>query len=401
MALLAYPHPRAPPPLLLLLSLLACGPAPSPGPADGGGGTSTPAEVPELRAERSLSWTTPALLEGDGPASFARVLAAVAPGGNVGPLLRAWFHRFATTAHSERALPSQFVDAVAAAQGEDPAAWDLSVLPFSPTGIHNRIDLAELRPGGHCGELRVSHASTDPTLQPFHLLFLFRQPAEPDDLAPDGTVHCAGTARRWAALSGLEGPALEAAVRERLAQGLTHDRFLLAESVEFTLAPWEWRQWEKVPDPTGALPFLLDNPPLFQQVDVERVNAPGPLREAFLSFVQANAAALAGRWQEIPRAYRAPSIRINQGVERTPLSLAGLDPAVSAAHPALRQAIERVGCAACHTADADFVHLRPGRGPSPFYVKELSARVDWLARAAQGLAPQAPFGPLQKDPVLP
>jgi mono/diheme cytochrome c family protein len=134
---------------------------------------------------------------------------------------------------------------------------------------------------------------------------------------------------------------------------------------------------------------------------VERVNAPGPLREAFLSFVQANAAALAGRWQEIPRAYRAPSIRIHQGVERTPLSLAGLDPAVSAAHPALRQAIERVGCAACHTADADFVHLRPGRGPSPFYVKELSARVDWLARAAQGLAPQAPFGPLQKDPVLP
>ena len=44
------------------------------------------------------------------------------------------------------------------------AAWaardSQELLPFVVTGLHNRIDLASLVPGGHCGEFRVSAAST-------------------------------------------------------------------------------------------------------------------------------------------------------------------------------------------------------------------------------------------------
>ena len=248
-----------------LTALSACGPAESA--ADAGA-------LPTVRSDHSLFWADAALLEDPKVISFAKVMATVAPDGHGGRLLERWFQRFATTAHSERALPAQFVEALAQAQGADPSRWDLGVLPFKVTGVHNRIDLADLSPGGHCGELRVSVASTDPTLQPFHLLFLFRQAAQPDDVDPRGT-HCAGTARRWVELSALEGPALRSALIQRWALGFTRASFLLAESVEFTLAPWEWRQWVKAPDPTRALPFVFENPPLFQQVDLEKLNPGG------------------------------------------------------------------------------------------------------------------------------
>ena len=58
-----------------------------------------------------------------------------------------------------------------------------------------------------------SASSSDVTLQPFHVLFLFRQPIAPGDES-GGQVTCQGTARRWAELSGLEGAAFDAALRE-------------------------------------------------------------------------------------------------------------------------------------------------------------------------------------------
>jgi hypothetical protein len=327
--------------------------------------------------------------------SFAKVMGIVAPDGHGGKLFEAWFHRFSTTPHSERALPAQFVDAVAVAQGADPSKWSLSTLPFKVTGVHNRIDLAQPAPGGHCGELRVSIASEDPTLQPFHMLFLFRQPALGGDVDATGTVHCAQTARRWAELSLLEGAALRSALKAKWAEGFTRERFLLAETVEFTLAPWEWRQW--LPDATGA----LQNPALFQQVDVAKLNVAGAARNEFLGWVKENAAALDARTAPIPEKYRTPSVRVTQGVVRPPLSLAGLDAAVAAQFPQLRKQIELVGCAVCHTADADFVQTRVDRTVSKFYEKELLAREKFLERQARGERPKAPFGPLQQLPVLP
>jgi hypothetical protein len=344
--------------------------------------------------ERSLFWVDPLLLDDPQVISFAKVMGIISTDGHGGKLLERWFHRFATTAHSERALPAQFVDSLAAIQGADPSMWALAGLPFKVTGVHNRNDLAALVPGGHCGELRVSVASEDPTLQPFHILFLFRQPALADDVDAAG-VHCAGTARRWADLSLLEGDALRSALKAKWAEGFVRERFLLAETVEFTLAPWEWRQW--VPDATGA----LENPPLFQQVDVEKLNLPGPARDEFLGWVKDNAAALDARTLLFPEKYRTQSVRVTQGVVRTPLSLTGLDPQVAAQFPQLRKQIEVVGCAACHTADADFVQTRPDRTASKFYEKELIARERFLERQARGQKPSAPFGPLQAAPVLP
>jgi hypothetical protein len=357
-------------------------------------------EPPTVSTAKSLFWNDAGMLDDPQVISFARLMALASADNHGGKLLEKWFLRFGTTVHSERLLPAQFLDQVQSAQGNDPSAWDLSLLPFHVTGIHNRVDLMKAGPGGHCGEFRASAASSDLTLQPFHVLFIFRQPATAADADAAG-VHCLATARAWAELSRLDGPPLDAALRAAFARALTHDNFLLAETVEFTLSPWEWRQWVKVPDPGGALPYVLDNPPLFQQVDVEGLNAAGPRRDQFLQWVEANAAAIDARTMPIPDSYRAQSVRVTQGVPRTPISLTGLSTAVEVQYPDLRKKLELVGCAACHTADADFVQTRPDRSVSPFYEKELLARERHLERLARGERPTAPFGPLQANPVLP
>jgi hypothetical protein len=391
--------------LVSLVLLAACGETPDPRDAgqpvetDAGVDGGPPQEdagtlqIPEILIAHSLFWGNDAgVLDDPSVISFAKLMSLAAGTGNGGPLLSQWFHRFATTAHSERALPAQFIDQVTAAQGVDPSQWDLSLLPFKVTGIHNRIDLADRHPGGHCGELRASASSSDVTLQPFHVLFLFRQPIGPGDEF-DGQVTCAGTAQRWAALSGLEGAAFDIALRAKLAEGFTSARFIMIETVEFTLAPWEWRQW--VPSGDGG----VENPPMFQQLDVEKLNQAGALRDDFLAWVDANAAQLDQRRLLIPDRFRTQSIRVTQGVPRTPLSLTGST--ALANFPQLRQEMEIVGCAACHTADAEFVQTRSDRSVSPFYEKELRARAVHLDALARGNAPAPPFGPLQQNPVLP
>lgn len=358
---------------------------------DSGSPDAGPYEPPVVKLERSLFWTDPSLLD---EVKFHKLMAIAAPDGHGGALLQQWFVRFSTTQHSERALQAQFLDAFAATHGADPTQWDLSLMPFKVTGIHNRIDLAQYGPNGHCGELRVSVSCTDVTLQPFHALFLFRQPMSASD---EG---CQGVARRWAELSRLEGSSLLDAVRAELRAGFVRERFELIETVEFSLAPWEWRQWVKTPS-SGPLPFTLENPPLFQQVDVEGLNAAGPRRDEFLTWVADNAAALDARTLLLPERFRAQSVRVNQGVPRVPVSLQGLRADVAAQYPSLRQNLELVGCAACHTADAEFVQTRTDRTVSPFYDKELKARERHLEKLARGERPFAPFGPLQASPVLP
>lgn len=362
-------------------------------------GVSDAGPLPVVAIQASLFWSDAGLVDDPAVVSFAGLMRLASDDGHGGRLLADWFHRFATTAHSERALPAQFIDEVERAQGADPSRWDLSRLPFVITGVHNRIDLALLEPGGHCGEFRVSAASVDPTLQPFHMLFLFRQPLEADDTVAS-RVTCEGTARRWAALSTTSGAALDAASRAAFARALTAANFLLVETVEQSLSPWEWRQWVKVPG-TSGLPFVFDNPPLFQQLDVERLNTPGPLRSDFLGWLSMNAGAADARGLAFPERFRPPSVRAAAGVVRAPLSLAGLEPQLLTRYPQLRQHLELVGCAACHTADAEFVQTRADRAISPFYAKELEARAQHLARLARGDAPRAPFGPLQATPALP
>jgi hypothetical protein len=211
-----------------------------------------------------------------------------------------------------------------------------------------------------------------------------------DDARPDGTLHCLGTARRWARLSTLDGSAFVEAAGAWLDEALVHERFLLAETVELTVSPWEWRQWSRV----GA--DELDNPALFQTVDVSRVNQPGPVRDAFLAFVEANAEGLEARTVTIPPQFRAASARVPPSAPAERLSLEGLAPSVLAARPELAEAIEIIGCPRCHTANANFVQTSVEREPSPFYDLELDARAERLDRLNSGSRePLPPFGPLQ------
>lgn len=347
--------------LALAIALVGCS-TPGPGPDSG-----IPAAI---ERERSLVWIDPAIVDQPDIVGLGRVMAAIAPDGHGGLMLRDWFNEFAVTAHSERLGPALLIEELQAELGADPAAWDLDALPFIVTAVHNRIDLGQR--AGDCGELRVSFASTHPVYAPLHLIFLFRQPG--DD--------CIETARRWAALSELEPPEFIAAAAAMLDEGLVRDRFLLAETVELTVSPWEWRQW-RWSDP-GSPP---SNPPLFQTADVERLNQPGPLREDFLAFAGDNADALLARDVELPARFRSASARVPPGVPRERLDLAP---------PELAEAVEIIGCPACHTEDADFVHTTPQRTFSDFYDRELDARADYLSELAAGNDPgPVPFGPLQ------
>jgi hypothetical protein len=346
------------------------------------------APVPAMRRERSLVWTDPAVVEDPSLIGPARVLAAASDDGHGGRMLAAWLQRFATTSHSERAGPALFEEALEDQLGPDPATWDLDQLPFIVTGVHNRLDLAE-RSGG-CGELRVSLASVDPIYAPFHLLFLFQQPARDDDVAPDGTVHCLGTARRWARLAALDGADLVAAARAWLDEVVVHEHFLLAESVELTVSPWEWRQW--TPTATGG---ALDNPPMFQTIDVEALDQPGPARDDFLAWVADNAGDLAARRAPIPERFRPRSARVPPTGDRQTLDLTGLDPAILAQYPTLGSDIEIAGCPACHTTDDQFVQTNVDRSFSPLYDRELTARGQRLDLMNSGAEPPfVPFGPL-------
>src|SRR6476620_4746574 len=119
--------------LLSLLLLAACGQTPDPqdGGSDAGSDAGQPIttdagvdggppqedagtlQIPEILIEHSLFWGNDAgVLDDPSVISFAKLMALAAGTGNGGPLLSQWFHRFATTAHSERALPAQFIDEV-------------------------------------------------------------------------------------------------------------------------------------------------------------------------------------------------------------------------------------------------------------------------------------------------
>lgn len=356
-------------------------------------GTAPP---PTIR-ERSLVWTRPELVDPPNTCGLACVMAAVSDDGHGGRLLRQWFDRFATTTHSERLGPKQLLDEFAAQQGTPPEAWNLDALPFLVTAVHSRLDL---RAADRCGELRVSLASTHPILRPFHLIFLFAQRPVPEDISPSGALHCNATALRLARLGALDDPTFLTEVRALILERITPANFLAAESVEFTISPWEWRQWffklNDIPDP--LLPRIFDNLPLFQTIDTPRLNLPGPARDTFLKWVDANADALGERRLLIPEEFRAMSARVNQGVPWEPLKLT---PELDAAHPDLRKNLEIVGCPACHATDADFVQTLPNRTFSHFYDLELDARALHLDAVVRGTDTPAPFGPLQQAPLLP
>jgi hypothetical protein len=296
--------------------------------------------------DRALAWFDPALLDDPGVVSFAGVMAAISDDNHGGALLQRWFTAFASGPGAGRATFAQFLDEIETTQGNDPTAWNLAAVPMKVTGVHNRHDLGR---GADCGELRVSIASTHPTFAPIHFIFLFRNPVLDDDATPDGAVHCRGSARRWAHLASLDTAAWHAAARELVATSFTRERFLLAESVELSISPWQWRQWQ--PDGTGG----LANPPLFQTIDVARVNAAGPTRDAFLADVSANLAAITARLGD---AAAVPQRR--REVSRAQAPLVDLTP------PRRTELPRTLGMtvARCHTDDADFLQTGFDRKPS-------------------------------------
>lgn len=372
---------------LALLLATACSPAKSGGPS----APSPTPTAPPATIDRSLLWQDPALLDDPAVAGLARVLPLFATDGKGGALLDRWFHAFATASpDSQRYGPGLLVDSFASAHGANPDGWNLDALPFRATGIQNRIDRRSASES-HCGELRISFASTDPVYQPFFLIFLFRQPVRPGDVASDGTVTCEATGRRFAELATVDEATFRTRATEILAEVWTPANALLAESVEQTVSPWEWRQWHL----DGATPT---NPPLYEAIDVTRVNASGADRDAFLSWVGSGQSGLDDRTAPIAEAFRSTTIRRTEGQPAPVLDLGATD---VTNHPDLRKHLEIVGCPSCHTADADFVHTHADRTRSPFFEKELEARRAFLDSLNRGDRPVAPYGPLQPNPVLP
>ena len=337
--------------------------------------------APPATRERSLAWVDGALLDDPSTISFARVMAAISLDGHGGALLDRWFRAFAAGPGAGRASFAQFVDELVTTQGPDPAAWDLDTLPMKVTGIHNRHDLGR---GRDCGELRISIASSHPTFSPVHFIFLFANPIHADDVTPDGAIHCRGSARRWARLATLDGTAFHTAARELIAETFTRESFLLAESVELSISPWQWRQWQ--PDGRDG----LANPPLFQTVDVDRLNAAGELRDDFLAELRANAEAVAERTWAVPARFRSAVAEVQPNVKAALVELpADLD-------PTLARTIGMIGCPRCHTDNADFLQTGFDRKPSPFYDRELDARARRLDALNRGeWVGNVPFGPLQ------
>jgi hypothetical protein len=139
----------------------------------------------------------------------------------------------------------------------------------------------------------------------------------------------------------------------------------------------------------------LSNPPLFQTVDVARLNAPGTDRDGFLAWVAENADAIEARRAAIPPVFAPLSARAAEGVPRESLDLAGLDTSLAPRAEALRVALDRVGCPGCHERSPTFVQTNPDRTFSDFYARELEARRDALDAFRDGTATQPPFGALQ------
>ena len=330
--------------------------------------------------DRSLAWFAPEVL--DGTISFAQLLGAISSNGNGGVLLDRWFRAFAAGPGAGRATFAQFLDEVTATQGADPAQWNLNALPFKVTGVHNRVDLANAE---SCGELRVSVASTHPTFAPVHFIFLFRQVPRVDDVTPDFIVHCRGTMRAWSRLTSLGDERFRAEAKQMLEFGITRERFVMAESVELSISPWQWRQWQLDASDTPT------NPPLFQTIDVARVNAPGPTRDAFLAAVAANADDIAARRWAVPATFRSSVAEVQPNSKAPLVDLGTLEVPAS-----LPRALGMIGCPRCHTDNADFIQTGADRKPSPFYDKELDARAARLDHLNSGFPETTPpFGPLQ------
>ncbi len=347
--------------------------------------------------ERSLVWIDPAIVDDPEMVSLARTMSAASDDRHGGRLFDWTLRRFGTTPFSVREDQANIADELRTTLGPDPSTWDLTQAPFIVTAVHLRIDLAGEQ---HCGEFRVSFSTTHAVVQPFHLIFLFSMVPQPE------SGDCYSHAVRLARLSEMTHADFLVAARELLDEHLTPERFIIMETGEFTFFPWEWRQWVRVqntdPETVAALPFVLENPRLFQTVDAEGLNRGGARTRAFLSWVAENAAAINARTILIPEEFRPRFATAPTAIPRTPVSLYDLDPAISWRYPDLRKNLEIIGCPVCHTADAEFVQTNADRTFSEFYDKELDARAEFLDTWVQTRRRSAvPFGPLQRDPVLP
>lgn len=349
---------------------------------------------PDADIEHSLTWTDPAVADDEAIVGPARVFAAWSEDGHGGRLFDRFLRTFGVTPHSERPALVEFADALARDYGADPGAWDLDALPLRVTAVHNRIDL---RNADHCGELRVSFNVTDPEFPFVHFLFLFAQ-GRAEDVSELGIRHCEESAFAWAWLASASSSDFVAGARSILDATLVRERFLLAESLERTVGTWEWRQWSLADNPDATmrdlLPSIVENPRLFQTVDVAAVNTAGPLREDFLAWLSANADAVEARRLLIPPRFAPLSARATEGVLRPALDLSGLDPALAARTESIRLALDRIGCPGCHERSDTFVQTGPDRELSPFYVSELVARRAALDSFREASTATPPFGAL-------
>ena len=253
---------------------------------------------------------------------------------------------------------------------------DTDRLNFQPTSLSNRIDLA----GPHdCGEARITYALAGGVTDRRHRMTVIVELRQPDD----GT-RCEATARRWIALSHLQGEALRFAFvgiygpllnAESVNQVRTNE-FLVGDAVDPNtgpLMPWELREFRIGSD--GGLHL---------SVSKQALDPNAPALADFSAWLAANDAAVLSQKAVIPEKYLAVTSsengsRINLG-------------SVAADGFQLEQSLNQMACAGCHTTETNsaFAHVWraiPGHRPSQiseFLRQQLPVRTQHLFLIGRG-----------------
>lgn len=342
------------------------------------------------------------------------VLNALSDDGHGGRLLAHWLESFGQ-GDDPRTGPAGLLAKLKADFGDNPAQWQMAMLPFRGVTIDNRIDLMD--GATHCGEVHYVLTSTAAGFEQLNFNFRFLQVPQHGDRAPTDakTLHCMETARDWAKIGQPVTQDSGDPTDERLTEVLTRMNFKSVQTSEAlgTSGDWQFREWVRQRNPDDAtvavLPSVFTPILLEHTVNVAAVNTAGATRDAFLAYVTQNAAALTARRASIPAEYLARSSRLQENAwtahTNEKVDLTGVDAAILQANPTLRPSIEVVGCAGCHGASSTAVHARTtglttGLNESEFLRLEIAERLAFLKKLQVGPMPVQPFGPMQGS-VLP
>jgi hypothetical protein len=323
-------------------------------------------------SDKSVLLRQPAVV--DQPAfAFANVMQKLAGAGDPARFVTRWLEQLGSDATVDGKLAKARTGArstIASLARRPDGLIDLAKLDFQVTSLSNRIDLAG---PSDCGEARITYALGRGVSERRNRMTVIVELRQPDDASA-----CQATARRWIALSQLDGAPLAQAAAELYApliapQNINQIRtneFLVTFTDPGALEPWELREFHLGSD--GLLHLALSK----QAVDPLLAQS-----SAFRAWVTQNAAAIVAGSALVPAEYLAVTSSENGARLQSGHSDFKVD-----------GALNKMACAGCHTTETNtaFAHVAErfaGSGRaliSEFLRRELPVRGKNLFKVAQG-----------------